>query len=128
MLTTQISWNYLDSTARATIEDLMDGDAEMIADLVDTLILSSPELLKEIENGLQIGNAKQVREAAHALKSSNAQLGALGFSEMCAEMELKGKMEDMANADLLYTKILEEFEKVESALISWKEHLISTSI
>lgn len=126
MQTTGISWNYLDSNARATIEELMDGDAELISDLVDTLIDSSPDLLRELEDGIQSGNARQIREAAHALKSSNAQLGAIGFSQMCAEMELKGKTEDIVDAESLYARIIEEFERVESALVSWKEHLTSS--
>ncbi|MDX2246399.1 MAG: Hpt domain-containing protein [Bacteroidia bacterium] len=125
MQTTKTSWNYLDDMARASIEELMDGDPELISDLVNTLIASSPDLLKEIEVGIKTGNATQIREAAHALKSSNAQLGALSFSELCAEMEKRGRSGEISDIETLYEKIMEEFERVASALESWKEHLTS---
>ncbi|MEZ4825707.1 MAG: Hpt domain-containing protein [Bacteroidia bacterium] len=126
MQTKEISWNYLDASARSVIEELMDGDAEMIIDLVDALILSSPDLLRDMEKGIHEGDGRQVREAAHALKSSNAQLGALALSSLCAEMEKKGREGDITGAEELYTKIMEEFDRVESALGSWKSHLTST--
>ena len=118
--TASVTHEYLDQEAREVLTDLMDGDAEMIIDLVDTLIDTTPELLEELVLGVNNGDASQVRNSAHALKSSNAQLGALSFAELCQEMENKGKSEDLAEADQLLNQIKQEYEKVTSALESWK--------
>lgn len=115
-----LTYEYLDSSSLDMIFDLMDGDAEMIVDLVDTLTETTPELLQELENGVKSHDAIQIREAAHALKSSNAQLGALDFSELCRQMEEKGKREELAETDKLLDMIYNEFKKVEQALESWK--------
>ena len=77
------AYTYLDAEALDMIIDLMDGDTEMIIDLVDTLLESAPEDMTRLEEGLEALDAHEVREAAHALKSANAQLGALQFSELC---------------------------------------------
>lgn len=127
MHTTQsTSWEYLDQDSLEIIVDLMEGDAEMIIDLIDTLMDSSPELLDEIREGIHSSDSSRIREASHALKSSNAQLGALIFSGLCAEMEQMGKTNDLVNAENLYTKIIAEYEKVDLALQSWKDRVRTT--
>jgi len=116
-----LTYEYLDSSSLDMIFDLMDGDAEMIVDLVDTLAETTPELLDELDQGVKSQNPSQIREAAHALKSSNAQLGALDFSELCRQMEEKGKREELAETAKLLDMIYAEFKKVEQALNSWKD-------
>ncbi|MEM6344575.1 MAG: Hpt domain-containing protein [Bacteroidota bacterium] len=115
-----LTYEYLDSDSLEMIFDLMDGDAEMIIDLVDTLTETTPDLLEELDAGVKSQNPSQIREAAHALKSSNAQLGALDFSELCRQMEEKGKREELEETDKLLDLIYKEFKKVEQALNSWK--------
>ncbi|MEL6594162.1 MAG: Hpt domain-containing protein [Bacteroidota bacterium] len=115
-----LTYEYLDQDAREMIVDLMDGDAEMIIDLVDTLAETTPELLSELKAGVNSQDAVQIREAAHALKSSNAQLGALNLSELCRRMEEMGKREELEETATLLTMIFQEFQKVEQALNSWK--------
>ncbi|MEO0897565.1 MAG: Hpt domain-containing protein [Bacteroidota bacterium] len=119
-----ITKEYLDEASREGIIDLMDGDAEMIVDLIDTLIETSPDLLSELEEGISGQNGSQIRDAAHALKSSNAQLGALDFAKLCLEAETMGKMDNLVNAEQVYQAIKNEFAKVEAALNSWKSDLM----
>lgn len=115
-----LTYEYLDRSSLDMIFDLMDGDPEMIVDLVDTLTETTPELLEELDKGVKSHDPIQIREAAHALKSSNAQLGALNFSELCRQMEEKGKREELDETDRLLDMIYDEFKKVEQALESWK--------
>jgi two-component system sensor histidine kinase/response regulator len=61
-------------------------------------------------------DAEAMRQAAHALKSASANVGATAFAEVCKEVELaaaNGKFED---ACLLLDTLLEEHKKVLHAL------------
>lgn len=120
---TDIGLEYLDSSTREDILDLMDGDSEMVIDLIESLMESSPELMAELQEGLASGDSQKVKSAAHTLKSSNAQLGALNFAELCLEMEIIGKSSDLSNAGSVYESIQREYSKVEQALNSWKSDL-----
>ncbi|TAE50430.1 MAG: Hpt domain-containing protein [Bacteroidetes bacterium] len=124
---TQVTYEYLDSGALDTILDLMDGDTGMVIDLVDTLAESSPELMSSLEEGVRAGNASQIQDSAHSLKSSNAQLGAMNFAQLCQEIELMGKARDLSRAPEVLDLIRDEFLRVEAALQSWKNKLLSDS-
>jgi len=115
---------YLNSDTLELLTDLMDGDSEMLIDLVDTLIDTTPQLLDDLKAGVATKDPQKIRNSAHALKSSNAQLGAEAFASMCEEMESKGRAEDTTDLDILYNKIISEFDVVCEALGAWKMSLV----
>ena len=115
--------SYLNNDTLDLLFDLMDGDSEMIVDLVDTLIETTPELLDDLKSGVNTRDSQKIRDSAHALKSSNAQLGAESFAKLCEEMESKGREDNKEGLDQLLDLILLEFEKVQAALGSWKNSL-----
>lgn len=115
---------YLNKDTLDLLFDLMDGDSEMIIDLVDTLIDTTPQLLDDLKEGVSTKDPQKIRNSAHALKSSNAQLGAEDFASLCEKMESKGRTEDTQDLDILLDKILAEFELVLNALGSWKKSLV----
>ena len=120
------SFEYLDAGMRTQLVELMDGDAEMIIDLIDTLVESTPELMEALATHLNAGQPDGFREAAHALKGSHLQLGATDFAARCQELENLGRAGDLSGADPLYAQLLLEHEKVVMALESWKENLATT--
>ena len=119
------TYEYLDQDATEAITELMDGDAEMVIDLVETLEETSAELLEELSVGVRTGDLVRVKESAHALKSSNAQLGAINFSALCQEVEHMAKRGDSQDLPSLLTQIQEEHLRVAQALKSWKDILNS---
>ena len=60
-------------------------------DLLDQVIRiyldTTPELLDTLRSGLAAAHTEAVRTAAHTLKSSSANLGATGLSELCKRLE-----------------------------------------
>ncbi|WNJ18861.1 Hpt domain-containing protein [Pontibacter sp. G13] len=118
------NFEYLDENSRETVFDLMDGDKELIVDLVDTLIDSNPDLIDQLNKALETGDAKGVRDSAHTLKSSNLQLGATDFADMCQKMEYLGKSNQLNEAATLFPSLKEEYGEVISALESWKDHVL----
>lgn len=121
-----ITYEYLDAETINSIMDLMDGDVEMVLDLVDTLLESNPDLLSEIKLGIDNNDSPQIREAAHALKSSNAQLGALEFAKICLAMETAGKQGDLPQAREILPQLEQEYQRVLAALTSWHKELAAS--
>ncbi len=123
--TETLNFEYLNHEALEMIVDLMDGEAELIIDLIETLRSSNPDLLEQLNLGVQTQDSIQIREAAHALKSSNAQMGAMNFSDLCRQMEERGKRQEMEDVDMLFELIKTEYQKVDIALDSWKAKILS---
>ncbi|MEM7658396.1 MAG: Hpt domain-containing protein, partial [Bacteroidota bacterium] len=123
-LSIMVDHTYLSQEVRESLLDLVDGDGESLAELIDTLLESNPTLISELKEGVATQQADQIREAAHALKSSNAQMGATTFAERCQEMENYGKFEQVNQAADLLGDLLDESEKTSQALKAWKVQLM----
>ena len=77
---------------------------------------SAPKLMEKLQVAAATGNADQLRNAAHSLKSSSANLGAMEFSSLCMDLETMGRNNELSDA-LAKVGVLEfEFDAVESAL------------
>ncbi len=112
--------SYLSTTTVREVTEMMDGDAEMIIDLIDTLQASMPELLQQLNQGLAQGDCQEVRNAAHALKSSTAQMGADSFAEICKKIEEKAKQHQLQGARDLLPALQREAVWLSQALHDWK--------
>ncbi len=115
--------SYLNPSTVEEVTDMMDGDSEMIIDLIDTLLETTPELMDELAQAVPQGDAHAIREAAHALKSSTAQMGALSFSELSRQMEDFGKNQQVSQSRELWPKLQAEHVLMTQALKDWKSIL-----
>ena len=120
-----VTYEYLDSEAREQLVELMEPDYEDIIDLVETLEDTNPMYYDELEASLASGSAEGVRNAAHALKSAFAQIGALNMSQLMKEIEQAGKEGDISPVPGLWERVREERKLVDAAMESWKSWLRS---
>jgi HPt (histidine-containing phosphotransfer) domain-containing protein len=88
------------------------GGDELVADLVDTFLGDAPSLLAALRGT----DAKEVRRAAHTLKSNGATFGAATLADLCGELEQQAKEGDLAGAPDLADRIEAEYELVAQAL------------
>ncbi len=68
-----------------------DEDDPFVDLLIETYLAEAPQHLDAIRHGVVHQDAKELKEAAHTLKSSSAQLGALNFSQFCKTLEMMGR-------------------------------------
>jgi HPt (histidine-containing phosphotransfer) domain-containing protein len=61
-------------------------------------------------------DAAGIREAAHALKSSSANVGALQFAQLCKEVEMAAAQGQLDYARALVDQLLVEYKHVLQAL------------
>lgn len=106
----------LDQTILEGLRELGEGEQDFLSELIDIYLEDSTKLVERIEAGIQQGNADQVREAAHTLKGSSGNLGAVAFSKVCLEMEMAGRSGDLQKAAQLFPDFLRDYRRVCSAL------------
>jgi signal transduction histidine kinase/DNA-binding response OmpR family regulator/HPt (histidine-containing phosphotransfer) domain-containing protein len=67
------------------------GGAQLVEQLIGIYLESSRQLMRDLREGLNAGDLKQVYIAAHTLKSSSAQVGAKPLSALCRTLELAAR-------------------------------------
>ena len=74
----------LDMRVIASLKELGgEEDPGLVLELVGMFLQDAPLRMKEIETSLANGDILTLERAAHTLKSSSANIGALGLSELC---------------------------------------------
>jgi CheY-like chemotaxis protein len=63
------------------------GGRDLLAKMIELFVRDAPERLAAIRQSMGRGDARAVAAAAHAFKSSSANLGAAALSEMCKRLE-----------------------------------------
>ncbi len=117
------SYQYLDQDTRDQLMELMDGEPEEIIDLIETLEETNPVYWEDLETSISASSCSGVRNAAHALKSAYAQVGAFALSDLLRQIEALGREGNLEPVSGLFTIANEELVRVNDAFQSWKEHL-----
>ncbi len=106
----------LDPTALENLLSVVGGEFSYLAELIDSFLEDAPQLLAELNQFIEDGDAAGVRRVAHSLKSNGADFGATNFSKLCKELEMMGKSGRLDGAADLSAQVIAEYEKVEVAL------------
>ncbi len=93
-----------------------EDDPELLGELIELFLDDTPQRLGELYRALESADAAALEGAAHALKSSAANLGAMTLSRLFQQIEMAGKDGDLEKADSLVQQSGSEFSKVEEAL------------
>ncbi|MCP4400570.1 MAG: response regulator [bacterium] len=99
----------------------MTGDPGFVTELIESFLTSAPQLLNDLRQGLELGDAAKVRMAAHTLKSSSADFGAMTLSKINKELEMIGKSGNLAGAAELITESEAEFRRAKPELEALRE-------
>jgi CheY-like chemotaxis protein/HPt (histidine-containing phosphotransfer) domain-containing protein len=101
------------------------GEFNYLVELIDSFLEDAPQLLDELSRYVDQGDQEGTRRIAHSLKSNGADFGAITFTDLCKELEIKAKAGQMGGIAELCTKIITEYPLVEAALTKVKkEHKI----
>ncbi len=92
------------------------GDTDLLRRLVQTYENCSQSLVQATDLSLANRDSVGVVQAQHNLKLSSANLGALGFSRACAEVEALARQQRLADAQLRWSAVRAEHESVLLAL------------
>ncbi|MDZ5637034.1 response regulator [Janthinobacterium sp. GMG1] len=99
------------------------GRPDVLGRIIDLFYSDAPRLLGQLEVAAEASDAAALQLAAHTLKSSCANVGALGLSATCREIEQYARGNDVGSALQHIRGIQHELDRVLAALALEKEAL-----
>ena len=106
----------LNQNALDQLNELVGGDPEFLAELIDSFLEEAPDLIADLRQAVEVGDPVGMRLAAHTLKPNSADFGALELSQLCKKMEELGKAGTMDGAAELLVEAEALFALVKAEL------------
>lgn len=92
------------------------GDQGLVNQVIQTYIKSSMDLMTQLGEAIDRSDSECIRAAAHSLKSSSANVGAIRLADLFASVETSTRRTDRASAATLQRQIQEEYQRVVDTL------------
>jgi two-component system sensor histidine kinase/response regulator len=102
---------------RDAILERMEGDVDLLEEIVQLLLEDSPRLIDAMRVSLANADAAGLRMAAHAMKGSLSNFGSLPAGMLASELEVMGQEENLDNAAMVFASFLTSLERLQHALV-----------
>ena len=94
-----------------------DGKSDLFARVINVYLAESPKLIEVAKQAAAANDAVELARAAHTLRSSSANVGAMRLAELCRDIESSTKRPAAEDeAKLLLVKVDAEYGRVQAAL------------
>ncbi len=113
-----VNEDYLDRKSLDKIKSLGPNGPKMLCAVISIYLNDSPVLIERLVQSLNAGDADGVAQAAHALKSASANLGAMSLAEVCRQVEDIARGNSVHGCNSLISDIRLEYGKAKEALRS----------
>jgi signal transduction histidine kinase/CheY-like chemotaxis protein len=94
----------------------LDGDEQILADIVRAFLADGPRLLGVIKAAIEAGDAERLREAAHEFKGAAGNLGAAGVVDAARALEILGRHGHLDAASATLVRLDAEVTRLTAAL------------
>ncbi|MBZ5542911.1 MAG: PAS domain S-box protein [Acidobacteriia bacterium] len=94
----------------------LEGDADLLAEMVELFIADCPSRLRAIREAIARGDSKSLESAAHALKGSVGNFLAKRAQEAAWKLEVLGRQADLGRAEEAFRTLEAEIEQLNPAL------------
>ena len=101
--------DMLDPSALASLRDVLGGDDDALAGLIDSYLAEAPKLIEALNEAADSDDLDNFRRAAHTLKSSSRDFGITGLADLSARLEdaaregrIKGDADTLSQITRLY--------------------------
>jgi two-component system sensor histidine kinase/response regulator len=101
---------------RAGVMERLDGDQELLGELVELFLADSPRLLEDIRGAIDSKDAEQLMRAAHTLKGSVSNFCAPTAVEAAQKLETLGRIGDLATAPEYLARLDPMMERLNAEL------------
>lgn len=106
----------LDPKALAQLLDVIGGDRAAFRELVQSFLDDGPGLVNGLAAAVEANDADALRRAAHTLKGSATDFGAVALEALCREIEAIGREGEVAAAASRVDAVMREYKTVEMGL------------
>lgn len=90
----------------------VDGDRELLGELVELFAEDCPRLLRELAAAVSAGDADGIARGAHALKGSVGVFGARRAADLANELEERGRAEELDGVPEFFAHLRAECESL----------------
>jgi PAS domain S-box-containing protein len=101
---------------RQALMERLDGDRELLAEIVELFLESAPRLLLDVKKALGDSKGEALGRAAHALKGAVANFGARAAMDAALRMEQRARQGDVAGARAAWAPLEKEMTRLKKAL------------
>jgi HPt (histidine-containing phosphotransfer) domain-containing protein len=106
-----IDWSVLDAFQSIR----KPGGPDLRRHIMNVFLNSSPALMDGIRAAFSASDGETLAKAAHSLKSSSMNVGAVKVGAVCKELERIGKTGELGEHTVLLARIQAEYAAVETA-------------
>jgi len=99
----------------------LNGDVDLLRELVQIFSQESPHLLENISAAIERGSCEEVRKFSHKLKGSALQFSGSGVATLAASLEQMGEHNKLEGAALVFSDLEREVANLEKSLHSMAE-------
>ena len=100
----------------AVLDELREVLGDDVRALIDVFLDDAPQLIADLETAATRPDYPLLYQAAHSLKSSSANLGAMSLSAAAKRIELGARAEALDRPAVAVTLLAGEFERARDAL------------
>jgi HPt (histidine-containing phosphotransfer) domain-containing protein len=97
-----------------------DYGKEMVMKIVEMFIPDAEARLAKIAEAIEQQDFKALEEAAHALKSGAANIGAREMSQFCERLETQAELGDLGDAPEIMKKLAASWTRVKSLITEYR--------
>ena len=98
------------------LNDLTDGDADSLRELVDLFFKQTSQQLEQLEAAVRANKAEDVRRLAHSCAGASATLGMTRFVPLLRKLERQGASGMLTSATQVYEDTAREFKLIQHFL------------
>jgi HPt (histidine-containing phosphotransfer) domain-containing protein len=91
-------------------------DPDFFKVVINMFLNQSPHLIEEIRHYFEEKQFDKMGQAAHKLKGSSLNLGASNLAELCKQIEVKARNNELADIDKMVDSLRPVYEKTETEL------------
>ncbi|MEM5786969.1 MAG: response regulator, partial [Syntrophobacteraceae bacterium] len=95
-----------------------EGETGLLSDVLKTYLDHSHSLFESLLRAMEQKNTIEIKTAAHSLKSSSANVGALRLADLCRHLEIVAGSSENGSIEDLLVKAQTEYRQVRTALES----------
>jgi PAS domain S-box-containing protein len=102
---------------KADLRERVQGNDELMAELVRLFLDDAPHQVKEIHAAMEANATARLENAAHSLRGSAASLGAKGLAAAARKLEMRGREARLTGAELDLAELNGEWERLKPELL-----------
>lgn len=108
----------LDKDRVRELKELTADDPALLDELIDLFLTDAPKLMDQMRRASEDEDAPALRRAAHTMKGSSGQMGALRIQDICATIETLAETGSLVGVEPLLTELSLAFARSVSELRS----------